>query len=81
MLQGTHLYAPPEWLERGEYTGEQATVWSMGVLLYVMVQGDLPFPGVRDIVAGNFKFRKNCSIGKIFFLNFVLANFSIIGLF
>ena len=37
-MQGTHLYAPPEWLEVGEYRGEQATVWSLGVLAFVMLQ-------------------------------------------
>ena len=37
-VQGTHLYAPPEWLEVGEYRGEQATVWSLGVLAFVMLQ-------------------------------------------
>jgi len=37
-FEGTHLYAPPEWLEVGEYRGEQATVWSLGVLMFVMLQ-------------------------------------------
>ena len=29
-----------------------------------MLQGDLPFPSVKDIVAGSYRFRKNCSAGK-----------------
>jgi len=62
-FEGTHLYAPPEWLERGEYSAEQATVWSLGVLLYVMLQGELPFPSVSQIVTGTWRFRKNVSVG------------------
>jgi len=61
-FEGTHLYAPPEWLEQGEYTAEGATVWSLGVILFVMLQGDLPFSSIKDIVRGEFKFRKNCSV-------------------
>ena len=30
----------------------------------LMLQGDLPFPSVKDIVAGSYRFRKNCSAGK-----------------
>ncbi|XP_016400593.1 serine/threonine-protein kinase pim-1-like [Sinocyclocheilus rhinocerous] len=34
---GTARYCPPEYFERGEYNGKQATVWSLGVLLFRMI--------------------------------------------
>ena len=63
-FEGTHLYAPPEWLQKGEYASEAATVWSLGVLLFVMINGDVPFQSDQDICKGELRFRKHFSIGK-----------------
>lgn len=62
-FEGTHLYAPPEWLCLGEYSAECATVWSLGVLLYVMTNGDLPFSSQKEIVRGDLRFRQQPSLG------------------
>jgi serine kinase len=44
---GSVAYAPPEVLEGQPYDGFKADVWSMGVILYAMVYGTLPFDDHR----------------------------------
>jgi len=40
---GTRDYAPPEWFSAGKITAEGLTVWSLGILLYSFLCGDIPF--------------------------------------
>ena len=42
---GSPTYASPELVQRHEYTGPEVDCWSLGVLLYVFVCGELPFDG------------------------------------
>jgi serine/threonine protein kinase len=42
-FNGTSVYYPPEWWIFSRYTAEAMTVWSLGCILYQMLDGDIPF--------------------------------------
>lgn len=56
-FEGTQAYAPPEWIEQHCYEGPPMEVWTLGIVLYAMVSGDVPFANHRQTLEGkpNFK--------------------------
>ena len=57
-FNGTRIWTAPEFLSHAKLRAESATVWSLGCLLYDMLNGDIPFRKEQDAIKGQFLYRR-----------------------
>ncbi|CAF1634013.1 unnamed protein product [Adineta ricciae] len=60
-FHGTKQYKSPEYILRKRYRGVPSTVWTLGVLLYDMVNGGLPFENEAEITGHKLVLRSHIS--------------------
>ena len=60
-FEGTHAYAPPEWVDQHSYEGHAAEIWALGIVLFSLVNGDVPFFNDEQILAAQPSFKGHLS--------------------
>ncbi|XP_046907285.1 serine/threonine-protein kinase pim-1-like [Hypomesus transpacificus] len=58
---GTLEYTPPEWFLQRQYLAGPTTVWSVGITLFTLVCGLLPFTTIRETIKGRVHFSRSVS--------------------
>ena len=72
---GSPYYAAPEMIAGTPYMGPEVDVWSLGIILFTMVAGYLPFDApcmkklYRLIVTGSYVIPQSFSAGILFLFN------------
>ena len=61
-FEGTRVYSPPEWIKCRRYKADGLTVWSLGVLLYDMLCGDVPYNNDQKIREGHLVWKEEVPV-------------------
>ncbi|KAF9307774.1 hypothetical protein BGZ91_008213 [Linnemannia elongata] len=71
---GTINYASPEILKGEKYRAESAEIWSLGILLYTILYGEVPFNDPVQAISGSYIAPRVKSSGEcLHLLNWMLA--------
>ncbi|CBY34762.1 unnamed protein product [Oikopleura dioica] len=60
-FSGTPEFYPPEWFTSKYYHARTAAVWSLGILLYDMLLGEIPFKSKEKIIENQLHFKHGIS--------------------
>ena len=58
---GTPAFSPPEWINGQAYYPESCTIWNIGVILYELIIGCLPFTSEKDVKKCHLNFPDHVS--------------------
>merc|ERR1719266_552190 len=61
---GTRICAPPEYFTKRCYKADGINVWSLGILLYNMTTGDVPFKSDRQVKKAKIEFEENLKLSE-----------------
>jgi serine/threonine protein kinase len=64
-FDGMRMYVPKERICCARYQARPATFWSLGILLFDMVQGEIPFEKDKEICSAELRYRKASSVDWI----------------
>ena len=59
---GTATYFPPECFTKQSYVDWRADTWALGILLFAMIEGGVPFQDDTEIVGASLQFGENTSL-------------------
>jgi serine/threonine protein kinase len=52
---GTSRFEPPELIRREMYSGKPQDMWQVGILLFILLEGDIPFKDDDEILRAVYK--------------------------
>ena len=58
---GTPAFSPPEWLIGSHYQPEPTTIWAIGVVMFEVISGSLPFSTEHHVLKGTLTFPDHVS--------------------
>ncbi len=56
-FHGTRQYKPPEYITHKKYAAQASTIWTLGILLFDMCNGQLPFETEQEITEYNLQMK------------------------